>query len=212
MAPRKIYISGTSGTGKTTLAKYLSMRYRIPFVSSSAKEIWEQYGVKNHQELIAMTMKDPKLGLKFQNHLIEHRLEKLEGLDQYVTDRGPLDNLVYFMSQCSSQLSEEDTMNYIQACRDAYPLGFTQIYLTNNPLEMEVDGYRIDNRYYQTMVDVLYMHYTQVNTLFEPTEGVSPLYILPDWDWEKRVKAVETIFNKNPNNKLWQKIKERLGL
>jgi len=37
----KIFLSGCSGTGKTTLANYISARFNIPFIEGSSKPLWE---------------------------------------------------------------------------------------------------------------------------------------------------------------------------
>lgn len=210
-AARKIFISGTSGAGKTTLAKYISARYRIPFISSSAKELWGDYGVNSHKELIELTQRDPAVGLKFQYDLLDYRAKVLEGESEFVTDRGPLDNLVYFMTQCSYRIASEETENYIRACKEAYPSEYTQIYLTANPLELELDGYRIDNKYYQMTMDALFMFYEEagwLSTEHKPTNHK----IIVDWDWEKRVKEVDRIFTHRKEIGLWQNLKTKLRL
>lgn len=207
---KKIYIAGTSGAGKTTLAEYISKRYRIPFVSLSSKELWPKFGVRTHAELIQMANENPEKGVDFQWQLLELRNKKLENLGEYVTDRSPLDNLVYYMIQCSSHQSGSEVSAYISACSESYPGDFTQIYLTCNPTTIENDGYRINNPYYQVMVDILFMYYLKEGYLSHLDLANKQVKIITDWDWEKRVKIVEKTINNHQG--IWQNIKTRLRL
>ena len=68
----KIFISGVSGVGKTTMAKQISKDYKIPFIEGSSKVLWDKYNIKSHIELIKKTYLEPQFGLDFQNELLDY--------------------------------------------------------------------------------------------------------------------------------------------
>ena len=54
----KIFLSGPSGIGKTTMAKHIAKLYGIKFVEGSSKVLWGDFGIKSHLDLIQKCDKD----------------------------------------------------------------------------------------------------------------------------------------------------------
>ena len=156
----KIFISGVSGVGKTTMAKQISKDYKIPFIEGSSKVLWDKYNIKSHIELIKKTYLEPQFGLDFQNELLDYRRNLIEKNDSFVSDRSPLDNLTYFLLQVSDKLDSNETLQYIEKCSQSYPNKYIQVYLGFNYSMgkefFENDGFRINNVYYQFMVDAIF--------------------------------------------------------
>jgi len=200
----KIFISGVSGTGKTTLAKYISQRYRIPFIEGSSKVLWAKHGITKHSDIIAHSTEDPKWGLDFQTALLNYRGKSIEGFDDFVTDRSPLDSMVYFLLQNAPHLTKDVTDEYFESCKNSYPLGSRQILLelcTEDDMVFENDGMRIDNPHYQMVV----------NSVFSLMAGNIPINvdIINYWNWDNRVNIVEYLLKKEPI--LWRVIKKMFG-
>ena len=70
----KIFISGVSGVGKTTMAKQISKDYKIPFIEGSSKVLWDKYNIKSHIELIKKTYLEPQFGLDFPEKSNPHQI------------------------------------------------------------------------------------------------------------------------------------------
>lgn len=191
--PLRISLSGPSGTGKTTLAKYISETYDIPFIETSTKPLWEKYGISSHQELIKLGATDPTWGLEFQYEVLRFRAKQIDGVESFVCDRSPLDNLAYFLLQNTHLLSERETDNYIKACNEALLsfnglicLPFTKL------IPLEDDGKRVANKYFQM----------GVNEMFSLASGLlgsrlSTIYGLTilEWDFEIRKQKVDNLVN-----------------
>lgn len=199
---KKIFISGPSGSGKTTLAKYIAARYRIPFVDGSSKVLWKRYGIESHADLITKCSNDPEMAIKFQFELLDYRMEAIQGKSEFVTDRSPLDNLVYYLLQISHMQNTDTTREFVEACSDSmHRFGFIQIYLDikGTPYDLENDGMRVHNEYYQEMVDAVFKQLIRDNTLFSKALVTS----VNEWEWESRVQTVEKLFQPKSKN-IWQ--------
>lgn len=152
-----IALSGVSGVGKTTLGEKIADKLSIPFISGSAKVLWDKHDIKNHAHLIQKTMSDTNWGYSFQMELLDVRLNVIKENKEFVTDRSPIDNLVYFLAQLSPFITEEMTQQYILACQNVYQYINHQIYLEySKAIELEDDQARITNRYYQNMMHALF--------------------------------------------------------
>ena len=207
----KIFITGVSGIGKTTLAEYISKRMQIPFVVGSSTILWEKYGIKNHLDILKMGLNDPKKGLDFQLELLSKRFELSNEHQHFVTDRSPIDNAVYFLLQNSQSLKEEQVESYIQKCWDYFHnTPYCQIiYLSHKTglRTIEDDSKRITNPYFQN--DVVgpifenFINQTKAefdNKLPNPISikdenKYAKIYTIKDWDWKKRIDAVDLILS-----------------
>lgn len=188
---KRIFISGASGSGKTTLAKYISNAYSIPFIDGSSKVLWPKYGIKSHLDLINKCKESKEFAITFQYRLLSYRQEAIKDLDSFVTDRSPLDNLVYFMLQLSHDIVESENVKYIEECSKTFQYGENLLFITkiaDNPIED--DGMRITNYFYQRMVQGLFENMITENWL--ELDYDTPVYNL-DWDWDERIKKVRSI-------------------
>lgn len=190
-----VFLSGPSGIGKTTMAEKLAQEYKIPFLVGSAKVLWEKYGIESHLDLIEKSDRDPQFALSFQYALLEYRTNQIKENSNFVSDRSPLDNLVYFLNQLSHKVGKDETMKYIKACEKAYPkTRYLQVYLgLNNEMALqgiENDGFRIDNPYYQLMMDSIFKGVIANNWLSIRPGCILPLYT---WDFNERFKCITEI-------------------
>lgn len=193
----KILLSGVSGIGKTTLAKAIAEKYHIPFIVGSSKVLWRKLNISSHKELIERCEKDVIFALDFQYRLLEYRKQQMSIYDRYVSDRGPLDNLVYFLLQISHKVSQAETVDYITACREMVTPDITQVYMDfdYNILkqmgQIESDGARITNEYYQLMVA----------SVFDMVIGRSLISTktacLTVWNFEKRLEHMDKLIIEN---------------
>jgi ABC-type oligopeptide transport system ATPase subunit len=194
----QIFITGTSGIGKTTLAKYISQRYRIPFVEGSSKVLWDKYHIKTHKELMDMAIKDPKLSLQFQIDLLEIRMQNMINNENLVSDRSFVDNFVYFLLQNSTGIPQEETEHYLGLCREYAKLckDPKYIYLSHNLIDkdkfiIENDGKRIDNPFFQNHIVGPIFDDVLKNDLLDLKLHNKNFKIIRYFDWETRVHLTE---------------------
>lgn len=173
----RILICGPSGVGKTTLAKCISVEYKLEFVSTSSKALWKTYGIVDHEAIIKMGINNPMRAYKFQMDLLDIR-EKLMERDNFVTDRSPVDNLVYYLMQVAPFVDEKLTVEYIDRCNslltfldedgdgDARGPEAMSTYLIpieyQAEMDVERDGFRIPNKIFQQCTQ-LYFNYCLSN-------------------------------------------------
>lgn len=93
MKDLRIFISGCSGVGKTTLCKAMAEVMGIPYVNASASEIWDKFGIKSHADALKLSPGD---AYKYQAMVHDHRINKLRSVEgPVITDRGVMDHLIY---------------------------------------------------------------------------------------------------------------------
>lgn len=191
MKPLKIAMAGPSGVGKTTLAEWISKEYDIPFITTSTKPLWDKHGINTHQELITRTILNPQWGLDFQYELLDIRKNIIESNEQFVTDRSPVDNLVYFLMQNAPYLGEEAVEAYIQLCANALSkiTGLVQIPFDSH-IPLENDGKRIANKYYQLSTNSQFHLAAQLIEPCLPPKGDLRVVSLRMWDWAERQNAI----------------------
>lgn len=194
----KIFITGTSGIGKTTLAKYISARYRIPFIEGSAKRLWEKYGISKHLDIFILPIEKQ---LEFQHELLDLRESDVNKYEDFVSDRSYVDNIVYFLIQNAPNIDDERVRIYIERAKKLFneTPDSRLIYLNNKDKTnnvVEDDGYRINNVYYQRFV---------VGSTFDSVIRDNPFgldinhnnfLLINDWSWETRITLTDNFISR----------------
>jgi len=191
----KIALCGASGSGKTTLAKELAKALDMPFIENSAglivsagkKADWGRrfgYQASGHADVIRLSNIFPEFGLEFQAAVLESRIKLMDDNEEFIIDRSPIDNIVYFLLQCGPNATEEDTHNHLACAYSNLQKLDGIIYVSYDGIgEVEDNKSRIKNIHFQRMV---------VNPIFEMVihDIAIPLPILEirHWDFDKRLK------------------------
>lgn len=189
----KILISGVSGAGKTTIAHWISKEYKIPFVVGSTKVFWKEYGIKNHQDLIKRTIADIDFGLEFQYKCLSYRIEEFSKHQDCVSDRGIIDNILYFLLQVAPFTSSSVTADYIGLANkflNDYPFSIN-LFLGMPPV-IHNDNMRITNKYYQESCDVLFDYI--IKTHIDRNHRVFKIH---NWDMKWRKKEIRNLIDDN---------------
>ena len=189
---KKIAITGASGVGKTTLAKFIAEQYDMPFISASAREVWPKFGFKNHQEALSSCLKDPMLGLQYQENILLNRHLALTRSGSFVTDRSPIDNYAYFLLQQGYHSEEHNAYMKSLCLMDYQNIDIVIFIRVGDQREIEDNGRRICNPSYQRMVDEVIGMVLQ-KEFGNLTYKKSVLYI-DTWDFEERKKLVSQLF------------------
>jgi energy-coupling factor transporter ATP-binding protein EcfA2 len=165
--PLRVAFTGTSGSGKTTLVKYVEKEFNLPHISGSAydlkegndRDYLESFGFPGggHAGTIKYSALNPEYGIMNQRLLLKRRTQLIQGNNEFVTDRSPLDNVTYFINQCGFHPMVTDGMinDFIEEATKAW-MGLTHIIYVKavQPYEVENNNSRVANIFYQKAMDV----------------------------------------------------------
>jgi len=188
----RIAIIGASGVGKTTLAKYLSEKFNIPFISASARDVWSQFGFESHADALHKCLSDQSLGYLYQKAVWQKRHDVLSINKRFITDRSPIDNYAYFLLQ-QAYCSEVDNKEMKTFCMADYEKIEAVIFLRiPENMFLEDNGRRIVHLTYQRMVEacidmVLFREFKAMTVKKEIIE-------INTWDFKLRTQLAGDLF------------------
>lgn len=149
---RKIMLTGCSGVGKTTLAKWININFGTPFVSGSYSDLVPETKNQKHSDMIT---KDPKEIYAQDLQVVNLRNKSFRDRDQFVSDRSYFDSVAYLIQKLAHNIRECDTESFITTCEHLMAEQCTHlIYIPFSTKflsgwEMEDNKKRVLNRYYQ---------------------------------------------------------------
>jgi ABC-type dipeptide/oligopeptide/nickel transport system ATPase subunit len=205
---RNICIVGPSGTGKTTLAKYISSRYRIDYITGSSRGLSKEFNINSHQDMIKLCANDPMGALDLYMGILNYREEISETLPM-VTDRGIIDLIVYFTIQLAPFLSLYEVEKFMGLCINVMDQQVTPLYIFtryNFEHAIDEDDRRIVSLEYQALISHAFDIYIKK---YLPK---AKILILDSWNWDNRVKIVDNYLSKNKYVKFKTWLKEKLKL
>lgn len=100
----RISFTGASGTGKSTLAQWVRDTYQLEFNPVGSRSVAKDMGYDNPYDVDAAGKRQ-----EFQDRLLRSKLEWELEHPAFVTDRTPLDNLVYTVMHAPYGPSEDYT-------------------------------------------------------------------------------------------------------
>lgn len=206
----KIAFSGSSGSGKTTLVNYVVDQLGLAHLSGSAGDVKTEEDKKILQEdpydypggghvgVIRYSALNPEYGWENQQRLLQRRAQLINGthpthgnVENFVTDRSPADNVVYCINQVgfhplvTDKMLEQHIRDAVEAMGNLTHLIYVKAV---QPQEVERNGSRVANRYYQKSVDALFEYWIKqmLGMCIDP-----PSFMLIDyWDLDTRKENV----------------------
>lgn len=203
----RVQITGPSGTGKTTLAKIISDELNIPFISTSAKEVWPNFGINKHSDVFDLSI--PKFK-EYQEAINDNRVTNLHGINSFISDRSVgIDSIAYFFDHLAGRLSKVELDIFkSEVITDMLSVTDAIIYLPYNfdlqsiPIN---DGKRITNQYYQEKMTLIFDYVINMlsDRKLKPNwkhttilEGKIEIIRLCSWDINKKsIKSIKFIKN-----------------
>jgi hypothetical protein len=201
----KVAFSGTSGAGKTTLVWWVNEVLKLNWINGSAgqmKKEWEklklveEYGYPGggHAAVIKYSTINPEYGLENQQMLQAARAHAIRNNSGFVTDRSPVDNISYFCLQAAFMHEEHIAEEFYDKCLEAFQELTHVIYVKAvQPKEIERNGSRIDNRFFQRSVDAVFEHW--LNVMSNDALDGPEILVLDFWDLEERKQVVKKFLN-----------------
>lgn len=170
----KIAFSGTSGSGKTTMVKFVENQFNLNHISGSSgdlkteadrKHLLEKYGFAGsggHADVIKASHANAAFGYELQEMIRVRRDELITNTDDFVTDRSPLDNFVFFLGQSALYQNNEVVNQFMDSCIETMAKLTHAIYVPALLDDIEDNGSRIPVYHYQKAVDAVFARYWQV--------------------------------------------------
>lgn len=132
-----IGILGAHRVGKTTLAMEYAYRYEIPFLQTNTSDVFKKHGI------------DPKEQMSFKARLYIQRciLEEADkqwtnALEYFITDRTPVDYVMYTLADCVLDVGASDYKElqiYMNDCFEVCYTHFTVLVLLQPGIEIKED-------------------------------------------------------------------------
>lgn len=183
----KIAFTGAGGTGKTTMAKYLSQKWDIPYVGSVSRLVMQEMGIES--EAAQNNMSDADL-LVLQQAIAKKRIESLAAHESYVTDRCALDNYIYALRRCGGAMTEAHRKVWEEgAVKDLYAHDLV-FYTPVGLFPTEHDGTRVTEIAHQYLMDTA-MYGFLCKHGFD--KMASHLYVLAMPELERRKRYVDAL-------------------
>ncbi len=149
----RIVFSGSGGTGKTTLLNEINKELHFPVIDEGVREWLEAHNFVSPRDL------DKTNRVKMQADNLKRRIEIEGSLQQFISDRTSVDNLVYALRWVGSV--DDGTYDgwmaqYINAAMKHADTNYDIIFLLPwGEIPLEGDGVRSSKQWYQYMIQSL---------------------------------------------------------
>lgn len=154
----RIMIAGPSGIGKTTIAKWISEEYNIPFISGSVSNLIPQTKDMTHSEMLS---RDLDTLVKEDWQILNLRQKLFKDKPSFVSDRSFLDSAAYYWYKQMEHQPECELEHFIETClqltREYCDMLVMVHYEYSNIFNWEIEdnGKRLRNRFFQVAISGL---------------------------------------------------------
>lgn len=139
----RIGLIGAQGTGKTTLAKAFSARWKTPFVETSLSNLFKVRGLEVRSEM------DFDTRLDIQRDMLDYLVEQLENNPEMIADRTPIDIAAYSIAIAPYGATPEQCERleqHVFECLEAAEQLFDSLVLIQPGIELTEEDIRRTDR------------------------------------------------------------------
>ena len=146
----KIALTGSSSTGKTTLARLLrdhAALSGIKYLSADSRKLLQRMGYRSMDLMTRQQLRE------FQVAYLHSKLDLESNIQSYITDRSTVDVAAYWLIRDTFDLPDTIRDEYIEKCRNHASKYDLHIYLPFGLLPFEFDGYRSHSLEFHEQID-----------------------------------------------------------
>lgn len=203
----KVAFTGSSGSGKTTLVKFVEDTFGLQHLSGSSghmvprteteKEVLESHG-GGHKAVIKYGAMNPQWGITNQLVLAEARKRLILENDNFVTDRSPVDNLVYMIAQqaWTGEIGDNQLIRFKHDCLATWK-ELTHVIYVKALIPIEDNNSRVSNFHWQRSIDAQFDYWIQNFFLKRQGSRGPKLYIIAYSDLELRKRSIYNFLKAN---------------
>ena len=196
----RLAFCGASGSGKSTMAKFISSAIGLKYTENSAGLLLtpeqQEYLVKSyawtksgHKDVIRLSNISPGFAWDFQEQLLITRAKFISENSGFVIDRSPVDNWTYFLLQTAHLVAELNCDMFLSKVIEATKPLTHIIFLPTCNKDVEDNGSRIANWYYQMLVTSCFEH--TLTNYFNANQSLKFSYLkYPEWDLVTRQRVI----------------------
>lgn len=178
----RIGVTGSHGTGKTTLCKILADTLKIPYIEEQARISFE---VLNMQDLDIARLDNDKFS-NFQQDVIRRQInEEYKHGNNFISDRTTLCNYAYY--KVNTKDAPKIKNGYRSIALNNFSCGYDLVIYIPIIFELVLDGVRNKGEDYRLKVDAIIQNHLYLNP---------NVYCLQSDGVENRVKELTEVINK----------------
>lgn len=195
----KVMFAGASGTGKTTLCRFLESQGNI-FISGSVSDLLPQTKEMAHKDMLA---RDSKELYREDYQILNLRNKKFSEASDFVTDRSYIDCAAYFLYKQADKIPQCEVEQYLHLCQMCLSQQCTHLIFVPYTDIMfkewvtEDNNKRITSKYFQLEISTIMkmvldlMGYKKTGTYFDLSSGFLKTSRF-QYGWEEGI--IETIY------------------
>lgn len=177
----KIGLSGTEGTGKSTLAKLISDQFNVPLIPEYVRDVTKILGITIPRNL------PPDKMHALQTRVLDKKLKAESKHQSFIADRTTADNLAYYLRWCCNSTTTFDDA-YVTTCLNNLHIYDKILILPWNTSFAIKDGFRSTDKYYRYQIHCLILGILEdQNIKYE---------ILKETDIEERVTYIGSFYDR----------------
>lgn len=163
----KIYFIGAHSTGKTTLARYVAEKYKLPFLNEIARTVLAEKELQIDSLRSNLDVVD-----NYQSEVLFRQIKQEDGLESFVSDRS-FDGLAYSAQHArvtANLISEPMLKHYVEGLKDPNVIMFfvrpTRATLRNDGVREQItwDGVVAVDAMIKLLLEMFALRYFPINT------------------------------------------------
>jgi len=182
----------------------MAPKYGLPFLAGSAARLKSAedearlqgalgFPGGGHAAAIRFSALNPEFGWENMRVQLDRRCAVIESEPCFMTDRSPLDTMVYMVNQCgySPLVTEAMLADAFEKALGAWMRLDVVVYVRQvNPQPMKADEVRVANRYYQRCLDAQFSYWLEHFFRVRQGQAGPRIVEIDSWDLDERVRAV----------------------
>lgn len=140
----KIVVSGSAGTGKTTLVKKIAEGTGFPIIRDFADTVLRERGYKNFKQVV-----NPSMMRQIRLQALFRKIQMENSMESFVSDKGVADYYAYWMNVAMHEASQKENDMFYEETKGHIKIYDLVIIPPFGRFEIEDNKLRTTNLHYQ---------------------------------------------------------------